>query len=59
MLSPRVTCFHINWDGPEDQMDNIENVDPEPDGFLSPSCAYIKGLAPSVGLQPENSMDCM
>ncbi|XP_066472546.1 histone chaperone ASF1B [Tiliqua scincoides] len=59
LLNPRVTCFHINWDGPKDQMDNIENVDPEHDGFLSPSCAYIKGLAPSVGLQPENSMDCM
>ncbi|XP_048347869.1 histone chaperone ASF1B [Sphaerodactylus townsendi] len=57
--NPRVTRFHINWDGPRDQMDNIENVDPEVDGFLSPSCDYIKGLAPSVGLQPENSMDCM
>ncbi|XP_060096667.1 histone chaperone ASF1B isoform X1 [Heteronotia binoei] len=57
--NPRVTRFHINWDGPRDQMDNIENVDPEQDGFLSPNCAYIKGLAPSMGLQPENSMDCM
>lgn len=57
--NPRVTRFHINWDGPKDQMDNIENVDPEPDGFLSPSCAYIKGLTPSMSLQPENSMDCM
>ncbi|XP_058022693.1 histone chaperone ASF1B isoform X2 [Ahaetulla prasina] len=57
--NPRVTRFHINWDGPKDQMDNIENVEPEPDGFLSSNCAYIKGLIPSVGLQPENSMDCM
>ncbi|XP_032991874.1 histone chaperone asf1b-B-like [Lacerta agilis] len=57
--NPRVTRFHISWDGPRDQMDNIENVDPEPDSFLPPSCAYIKGLVHSMGLQPENSMDCM
>ncbi|CAI5772746.1 histone chaperone ASF1B [Podarcis lilfordi] len=55
----RVTHFHINWDGPRDQMDNNENVDPQPDSFLPPSCVYIKGLVHSMGLQPENSMDCM
>ncbi|KAH0629626.1 hypothetical protein JD844_011846 [Phrynosoma platyrhinos] len=57
--NPRVTRFHINWDSPRDQIDNIENVDPEPDGFLPPNCTYMKGLASSMALQPENSMDYM
>uniref|UniRef100_A0A8C3STJ1 Uncharacterized protein n=1 Tax=Chelydra serpentina TaxID=8475 RepID=A0A8C3STJ1_CHESE len=57
--NPRVTRFHINWDGPSDQMEDIENVDPEPEGVLSASCTLAKGLGTALGILPENSMDCM
>ncbi|EMP26037.1 Histone chaperone asf1b [Chelonia mydas] len=57
--NPRVTRFHINWDGPSDQMEDIENVDPEPEGVLSASCTSAKGPGTALGILPENSMDCM
>ncbi|XP_043362752.1 histone chaperone ASF1B isoform X2 [Dermochelys coriacea] len=57
--NPRVTRFHINWDGPSDQMEDIENVDPEPEGVLSASCTSAKGTGTALGILAENSMDCM
>uniref|UniRef100_A0A8C8VGE7 Anti-silencing function 1B histone chaperone n=1 Tax=Pelusios castaneus TaxID=367368 RepID=A0A8C8VGE7_9SAUR len=57
--NPRVTRFHINWDGPGNQVEDIENVDPEQEGVLSASCAPAKGPGTALGLLPENSMDCM
>uniref|UniRef100_K7G2X1 Anti-silencing function 1B histone chaperone n=1 Tax=Pelodiscus sinensis TaxID=13735 RepID=K7G2X1_PELSI len=57
--NPRVTRFHINWDGPSDQVEDIENMDPEPGGLLAASCTSAKGVGTALGLLPENSMDCM
>ncbi|KAJ4921748.1 hypothetical protein JOQ06_016458 [Pogonophryne albipinna] len=57
--NPRVTRFHINWEGSADKMEDGENVDPSPNisGMLPPSC--LPGKMPPIGLMPENSMDCM
>lgn len=55
--NPRVTRFHINWDGSADKMEDAENVDPTPNTMLPPSCAPTKGTG--LGLLPENSMDCL
>ncbi|XP_074835983.1 histone chaperone ASF1B [Carettochelys insculpta] len=57
--NPRVTRFHINWDGPSDQVEDIENVDPEPEDVLAASCASAKGMGTALSILPENSMDCM
>ncbi|XP_056264585.1 histone chaperone asf1b-B [Pseudoliparis swirei] len=57
--NPRVTRFHINWEGSADKMEDCENVDPSPNisGMLPPSC--IPGKMPPLGLMPDNSMDCL
>lgn len=57
--NPRVTRFHINWEGLADKMEDSENVDPSPNisGMLPPSC--LPGKMPPLGLMPDNSMDCM
>lgn len=57
--NPRVTRFHINWEGLADKMEDNENVDPSPNisGMLPPSC--IPAKMPPLGLMPDNSMDCM
>uniref|UniRef100_A0A4W5L2X1 Uncharacterized protein n=2 Tax=Hucho hucho TaxID=62062 RepID=A0A4W5L2X1_9TELE len=57
--NPRVTRFHINWDGCSDKMEDSENVDPSPNSSSSmvPSC--LPGKALSVGLMSGNSMDCL
>lgn len=57
--NPRVTRFHINWEGLADKLEDSENVDPSPNisGMLPPSC--IPGKMPPLGLMPDNSMDCM
>uniref|UniRef100_A0AAY5JZ17 Anti-silencing function 1B histone chaperone n=1 Tax=Esox lucius TaxID=8010 RepID=A0AAY5JZ17_ESOLU len=36
--NPRVTRFHINWEGCADRMDDSENLDPDPNFIPSPSC---------------------
>ncbi|TRZ02614.1 hypothetical protein DNTS_021779, partial [Danionella cerebrum] len=53
--NPRVTRFHINWEGCAEKMEDSENVDPAPNAMLPPSCA--PGKVPPLGLLPENSMD--
>lgn len=57
--NPRVTRFHINWEGLADKMEDSENIDPSPNisGMLPPSCMPAK--MPPLGLMPDNSMDCM
>ncbi|KAE8300815.1 Histone chaperone asf1b-B Anti-silencing function protein 1-like protein Bb [Larimichthys crocea] len=57
--NPRVTRFHINWEGLADKLEDSENVDPSPNisGMLPPSC--IPGKMPPLGLMPDNSMDCI
>ena len=57
--NPRVTRFHINWEGLADKMEDNENIDPSPNisGMLPPSCMPSK--MPPLGLMPDNSMDCM
>lgn len=57
--NPRVTRFHINWEGSSDKMEDCENVDPSPNigGMLPPTC--VPGKMPPLGLMPDNSMDCM
>lgn len=57
--NPRVTRFHINWDGSADKMEDSENVDPSPNVncMLPPSC--VPGKISVLGLMPDNSMDCM
>uniref|UniRef100_A0A3P9MSX0 Anti-silencing function 1B histone chaperone n=1 Tax=Poecilia reticulata TaxID=8081 RepID=A0A3P9MSX0_POERE len=57
--NPRVTRFHINWEGSADKMEDSENVDPSPNvgGMLPPSC--VPGKMPALGQMPDNSMDCM
>lgn len=57
--NPRVTRFHINWEGLGDKMEDCENVDPSPNvsGMLPPSC--IPAKMPPLALMPDNSMDCM
>ncbi|TFK12598.1 Histone chaperone asf1b-B [Platysternon megacephalum] len=57
--NPCVTRLNINRDGPSDQMEDIENVDPEPEGVLSASCTSAKGPGTALSILPENSMDCM
>ncbi|MEQ2219519.1 Histone chaperone asf1b-B [Xenoophorus captivus] len=57
--NPRVTRFHINWEGLADKMEDSENVDPSPNisGMFPPSC--IPGKMPALGQMPDNSMDCL
>ncbi|XP_028821315.1 histone chaperone asf1b-B [Denticeps clupeoides] len=55
--NPRVTRFHINWEGAADKMEDSENVDPSPNTMLPPSC--LPGKAPPLALVPDNSMDCL
>uniref|UniRef100_A0A8C1H709 Anti-silencing function 1Ba histone chaperone n=1 Tax=Cyprinus carpio carpio TaxID=630221 RepID=A0A8C1H709_CYPCA len=55
--NPRVTRFHINWEGCAEKMEDSENVDPAPNAMLPPSCT--PGKAPPLGLVPDNSMDCL
>ncbi|CAB1344263.1 unnamed protein product [Coregonus sp. 'balchen'] len=60
--NPRVTRFHINWDGCSDKMEDSENVDPSPNSsssMLPPSSSCLPGKVLSVGLMPDNSMDCL
>uniref|UniRef100_A0A8D0L6P7 Anti-silencing function 1B histone chaperone n=1 Tax=Sphenodon punctatus TaxID=8508 RepID=A0A8D0L6P7_SPHPU len=59
--NPCVTRFYINWDGPSDQSEDIENVDPALGSVPPPppACTPPKGAAPALGHLPENSMDCM
>uniref|UniRef100_A0A3Q2CNN6 Anti-silencing function 1Ba histone chaperone n=1 Tax=Cyprinodon variegatus TaxID=28743 RepID=A0A3Q2CNN6_CYPVA len=55
--NPRVTRFHINWEGCAEKMEDSENVDPTSSSMLPPSC--LPGKAPPVGILPDNSMDCL
>lgn len=55
--NPRVTRFHINWEGCAERMEDSENVDPTSNSMLPPSC--LPGKAPPLGLLPDNSMDCL
>ncbi|KAL4648735.1 histone chaperone asf1b-A-like [Arapaima gigas] len=55
--NPRVTRFHINWEGGTEKMEDSENVDPAPNTMASPSCPPSK--PPPLGFLPENSMDCL
>ncbi|KAK3511838.1 hypothetical protein QTP70_025060 [Hemibagrus guttatus] len=55
--NPRVTRFHINWEGCSEKMEDSENVDPAPNVMLPPMCP--PGKAPPLGLMPDNSMDCL
>uniref|UniRef100_A0A3B3HGD9 Anti-silencing function 1B histone chaperone n=1 Tax=Oryzias latipes TaxID=8090 RepID=A0A3B3HGD9_ORYLA len=57
--NPRVTRFHINWDGSADKMEDAENVDPSPKvgGMLPPFCKA--GKMPPLGWMQDNSMDCV
>uniref|UniRef100_A0A3B4A0D2 Anti-silencing function 1B histone chaperone n=1 Tax=Periophthalmus magnuspinnatus TaxID=409849 RepID=A0A3B4A0D2_9GOBI len=55
--NPRVTRFHINWEGTAERMEDCENVDPSSNSMLPPSC--LPGKAPPMGILPDNSMDCM
>ncbi|XP_077411704.1 histone chaperone asf1b-B isoform X2 [Vanacampus margaritifer] len=55
--NPRVTRFHINWEGCAERMEDSENVDPSSNSMLPPSC--LPGKAPPLGILPENSMDCL
>uniref|UniRef100_A0A3Q3GP99 Anti-silencing function 1B histone chaperone n=1 Tax=Labrus bergylta TaxID=56723 RepID=A0A3Q3GP99_9LABR len=55
--NPRVTRFHINWEGCAERMEDSENVDPSSNSMLPPSC--LPGKAPPMGLLPDNSMDCL
>uniref|UniRef100_A0A3B3SS95 Anti-silencing function 1Ba histone chaperone n=1 Tax=Paramormyrops kingsleyae TaxID=1676925 RepID=A0A3B3SS95_9TELE len=55
--NPRVTRFHINWEGCAERMEDCENVDPAPNAMLPPSCP--PGKAPPLSLLPDNSMDCL
>lgn len=60
--NPRVTRFHINWDGCSDKMEDSENVDPSPNSSSSSSMApssCLPGKALPVGLMSGNSMDCL
>ncbi|GCB64164.1 hypothetical protein scyTo_0009775, partial [Scyliorhinus torazame] len=59
--NPRVTRFHINWEGASEKMEDIENVDPSSNAMLPPTCTPLKGLGAGGALTivPENSMDCM
>lgn len=60
--NPRVTRFHINWEGVADKIEDGENVDPSPNvgDMFSPSCIPAKLGGIFAGrLMPENSMDCM
>lgn len=60
--NPRVTRFHINWEGVADKMEDGENVDPSPNvgDMFSPSCIPAKLGGIFAGrLMPDNSMDCM
>lgn len=58
--NPRVTRFHINWEGAADKMEDCENVDPSPNvgSMLPPSCLPAKVLPP-LGQLADNSMECM
>uniref|UniRef100_A0A674JRR3 Anti-silencing function 1B histone chaperone n=1 Tax=Terrapene triunguis TaxID=2587831 RepID=A0A674JRR3_9SAUR len=44
--NPHVICFHINWGGPADQMEDIGNVDPESKGRMPANCTPGKGRTP-------------
>uniref|UniRef100_A0A3Q0R6E7 Anti-silencing function 1B histone chaperone n=1 Tax=Amphilophus citrinellus TaxID=61819 RepID=A0A3Q0R6E7_AMPCI len=55
--NPRVTRFHINWEGCAERMEDSENVDPTSNSMLPPSC--LPGKAPPLGVLPDNSMDCL
>uniref|UniRef100_A0A3B5LYG3 Anti-silencing function 1Ba histone chaperone n=1 Tax=Xiphophorus couchianus TaxID=32473 RepID=A0A3B5LYG3_9TELE len=55
--NPRVTRFHINWEGCAEKMEDCENVDPTSNSMLPPSC--LPGKVPPVGILPDNSMDCL
>ncbi|XP_019734855.1 histone chaperone asf1b-A [Hippocampus comes] len=55
--NPRVTRFHINWEGCAERMEDSENVDPSSNSMLPPSC--LPGKAAPLGILPENSMDCL
>uniref|UniRef100_A0A3Q3IFV9 Anti-silencing function 1B histone chaperone n=1 Tax=Monopterus albus TaxID=43700 RepID=A0A3Q3IFV9_MONAL len=55
--NPRVTRFHINWEGCTERMEDTENVDPTSNSMLPPSCH--PGKAPPLGILPDNSMDCL
>uniref|UniRef100_A0A3P9IF47 Anti-silencing function 1B histone chaperone n=1 Tax=Oryzias latipes TaxID=8090 RepID=A0A3P9IF47_ORYLA len=57
--NPRVTRFHINWDGSADKVEDAENVDPSPKvgGMLPPFCKA--GKMPLLGWMQDNSMDCV
>lgn len=60
--NPRVTRFHINWEGLADKVEDSENVDPSPNvsDMFSPSCIPAKlGGVLAGRLMPDNSMDCM
>ncbi|XP_067877034.1 histone chaperone asf1b-B [Heterodontus francisci] len=59
--NPRVTRFHINWEGTSEKMEDIENVDPSSNAMLPPTCTPLKGLGAggALSIVPENSMDCM
>nr|XP_046166489.1 histone chaperone asf1b-B-like [Oncorhynchus gorbuscha] len=60
--NPRVTRFHINWDGCSDKMEDSENVDPSPNSSSSSSMvpsSCSAGKALPVGLLSGNSMDCL
>lgn len=60
--NPRVTRFHINWEGLADKVEDSENVDPSPNisDMFSSSCTPAKlGSIFAGRLMPDNSMDCM
>ncbi|GLD74419.1 histone chaperone asf1b-B, partial [Lates japonicus] len=44
--NPRVTRFHINWEGCAERMEDSENVDPTSNSMLPPSC--LPGKAPPL-----------
>uniref|UniRef100_A0A8C4YJY9 Uncharacterized protein n=1 Tax=Gopherus evgoodei TaxID=1825980 RepID=A0A8C4YJY9_9SAUR len=47
--NPHVICFHINWGGSADQMEDIGNMHPESEGRMPASCTPGKGRTlPSV-----------
>ncbi|KAM8824107.1 histone chaperone asf1b-B-like [Synchiropus picturatus] len=50
--NPRVTRFHINWEGCAERMEDSENMDPTSNSIPA-SCLAGKPM----GLLPENSMD--
>lgn len=60
--NPRVTRFHINWEGLADKVEDNENKDPSANvgDMFSLSCTPAKLGGIFAGrLMPDNSMDCM